>query len=228
MRFISVKNITKRYGNVFALENINFEVKEGEIFGIVGPNGAGKSTLIKILTMAIKPDEGEVLIYGSDFKNRKKVVKKLGIVFQETTLDVILTVRENLFFHAILFGFSSSISKNLIKNLASFFNFENYLDMKISELSGGTRRKVEIARALLHSPKVLVMDEPTLGLDIESRNQLWSYIKELNEKNGMTIILTSHYLEEISLCDRVLVLDSGKMRFLGSSKEFIKNFYGKV
>jgi len=228
MRFISVKNITKRYGNVFALENINFEVKEGEIFGIVGPNGAGKSTLIKILTMAIKPDEGEVLIYGSDFKNRKKVAKKLGIVFQETTLDVILTVRENLFFHAILFGFSSSISKNLIKNLASFFNFENYLDMKISELSGGTRRKVEIARALLHSPKVLVMDEPTLGLDIESRNQLWSYIKELNEKNGMTIILTSHYLEEISLCDRVLVLDSGKMRFLGSSKEFIKNFYGKV
>lgn len=228
MRFISVKNITKRYGNVFALENINFEIKEGEIFGIVGPNGAGKSTLIKILTMAIKPDEGEVLIYGSDFKNRKKVAKKLGIVFQETTLDVILTVRENLFFHAILFGFSSSISKNLIKNLASFFNFENYLDMKISELSGGTRRKVEIARALLHSPKVLVMDEPTLGLDIESRNQLWSYIKELNEKNGMTIILTSHYLEEISLCDRVLVLDSGKMRFLGSSKEFIKNFYGKV
>ncbi len=228
MRFISVKNITKRYGNVFALENINFEVKEGEIFGIVGPNGAGKSTLIKILTMAIKPDEGEVLIYGSDFKNRKKVAKKLGIVFQETTLDVILTVRENLFFHAILFGFSSSISKNLIKNLASFFNFENYLNMKISELSGGTRRKVEIARALLHSPKVLVMDEPTLGLDIESRNQLWSYIKELNKKNGMTIILTSHYLEEISLCDRVLVLDSGKMRFLGSSKEFIKNFYGKV
>lgn len=213
-----VDKISKSFKNFKVLEDVSFEVKEGEIFGLIGPNGAGKSTLIKIITTLLKPDKGKVLIYG--LTERNKVSQYIGVVFQENLLDNMFSVYENLLIHFLLYGFSKNQFDQLAGPLIRQFNLENYLHLKVNKLSGGTKRKVEIVRALIHRPSILILDEPTLGLDINSRQELWELIKKLN-KDGLTVILTSHYLEEIKICHRILVLDKGRIHFLGPTHQFI-------
>lgn len=214
-----VEGVSKKFNNFPVLENINFAVKEKEIFGLIGPNGAGKSTLIKIITSLLKPDKGKVLIYGST--ERKTISSHLGVVFQETILDPLFTVYENLLIHFQLYGFSKKDFIDLAQSLIYDFELENYLNLRVDKLSGGTKRKVEIVRALIHKPSILILDEPTLGLDIESRQELWDLIQKLNN-DGLTVILSSHYIEEIKICHRVLVLDKGKINFLGPTEEFFQ------
>jgi ABC-type multidrug transport system ATPase subunit len=227
MKPLEVKNVNKFYNDFIALKNINFFVDEGEIFGIIGPNGAGKSTLIKIITSAIKPTSGKVFIFGKDNIQRSVISKFFGVVFQEVNLDSKLTVKENLFFHSILYDFSSRKANELIDYFSEKFNFKKYLDFKIEKISGGTKRMVELARALFHNPKILILDEPTVGLDINSRQNFWKFVLELNEKNKITIILTSHHIDEIKLCSRILYLQNGEISFIGKSEEFLTSYYGK-
>lgn len=224
MEIITVKDVSKKFGDTTAVDNISFEVKSGQIFAFLGPNGAGKSTTIKILTTILKPTTGQISLNGFDTATRQDDVRKsFGIVFQDPTLDDELTAHENMKFHAILYGLPAKERDTRIKEMLEFVELWDRKDNLVKTFSGGMKRRLEIARGLLHHPKILFLDEPTLGLDPQTRNHMWSYLAELNKKEGMTIFFTTHYMEEAEkIAQRIAVIDHGKIVAIGTSTELKK------
>jgi len=218
---ISVKNLTKKFKNFKAVDNISFDVKKGEIFAFLGPNGAGKSTTIKMLTTLLEPTEGEIIINGfNPAKDKDAVRHSFGIVFQDPSLDDDLTALENMYFHGILYKVNKNIRDKRIKKLLEFVELWDRKDNLVKTFSGGMKRRLEIARGLLHHPKILFLDEPTLGLDPQTRNHTWDYIKNINKKENMTVFFTTHYMEEAEkIAQRIAIIDHGKIVAQGTNKE---------
>jgi ABC-2 type transport system ATP-binding protein len=227
MSAISVENLTKVFNELRAVDGISFEVKEGELFGLLGPNGAGKTTTLNMLATLIRPTSGKAFVFGFDvLKERNKVRKLIGMVFQEPALDNYLTGRENLEFHGMMYGLSRREAKERVKEALKIVELEEFSDKLVLTYSGGMKRRLEIARALVHQPKILFLDEPTLGLDAQTRRRIWDYIKKLNKERGVTIILTTHYMEEADfLAERVAIIDYGKIVAL-DTPENLKNLLG--
>lgn len=214
MYAIEAKGLTKVYGgSTLAVDNVTMEVEEGEVFGFLGPNGAGKTTTIKILSTLLKPTKGSASVCGYDVvKEPSEVRKRIGIVFQDPALDDQLTGRENLDFHARVYGLSGKERKERMKEVLKLVGLEDRAGDLVKNYSGGMKRRLEIARGLMHYPKVLFLDEPTLGLDVQTRRAIWDYIIDLNEKEGITIFLTTHYMEEAEyLSDRIAIIDRGRI-----------------
>jgi len=213
MLAIEVKNLSKEFNGLKAVKGISFDVKEGEVFSLLGPNGAGKTTTIKMLATLLKPSGGEAKIFGYDIlKQREKVREVIGIVFQEPALDIRLTGKENLDFHARLYGLDSETRKQRIAQVLNLVELSDKADVLVKNYSGGMKRRLEIARELMHFPKILFLDEPTLGLDPQTRRKIWEYVLGLNKEEKITIILTTHYMEEADfLCQRVGIIDQGKI-----------------
>jgi len=212
MSYIQIKNLSKSYSNVKALTKLNIDVKQGNLFGVLGPNGSGKTTLLKILSTLIYPDDGEVYINKINVVNQSREIRKLiGYVAQEIALDKILTGRELLDFQADLYHMKKSEKFERIQFLINQLDMSEWIDKKCGTYSGGMKRRIDLAAGLLHIPKVLILDEPTVGLDIDSRNIIWQLLEDL-KKDGMTIILSSHYLDESDkLADEVVIIDGGKV-----------------
>jgi len=218
---IDVKNLTKRFKDLVAVDNISFSVKEGEIFAFIGPNGAGKTTTIKMLTTLLDPSQGEIRINGYDVKKQEHEARcSFGIVFQDPSLDDELTAYENMELHAMLYKVPRDQIKKRIEDLLSFVELLDRKNHLVKNFSGGMKRRLEIARGFLHSPKILFLDEPTLGLDPQTRSHIWNYIENLNKKEKTTVFFTTHYMEEAEkTADRVAIIDHGKIVAQGSPKE---------
>ncbi len=218
---IEVKNLTKRYGNLIAVNDISFEVKRGQIVAFLGPNGAGKTTTIKILTTLLKPNSGSISVNGFDpLKEMENVRKSFGIVFQDPSLDNELSAYENLEFHGIMYGVTKELRKERIEKMLKFVELWERKDSFVKTFSGGMKRRLEIARGLIHHPTILFLDEPTLGLDPQTRNKLWDYVKKSNKEEKMTVFLTTHYMEEADkVADIIAIIDEGKIIAKGTSKE---------
>ena len=218
---ISVQNLTKKFKDFVAVDHISFNVKEGEIFAFLGPNGAGKTTTIKMLTTLLLPTEGTLSIGGIDpVKSKDAARHSFGIVFQDPSLDDELTAYENMEFHGILYQVPKKILRERIQQLLKFVELWDRKDDLVKHFSGGMKRRLEIARGLTHHPKILFLDEPTLGLDPQTRNHIWTYIKELNKKEGMTVFFTTHYMEEADrAANRIAIIDHGKIIVQGTPAE---------
>lgn len=227
---IIVKNLVKKYGSFNALNGLSFEVNENEIFGLLGPNGAGKTTLIHILATLLKPTEGGVVVNGFDvLRNAIKVRQSIGVVFQAPSSDDILTGYENLKVHALLYGIPRKIREKRISEVLQLVGLDDRKDDQVKKYSGGMRRRLEIARGLLHHPKVFFLDEPTLGLDPKSRESMWKYIKKIVREEKVTIILTTHYMEEADmLCDRIGFITNGKIIALDSPSKLKQEIGGDI
>ncbi len=211
-KIIEVNNLFKNYNNVEAVKGISFSVDEGSFFAFLGINGAGKSTTINILCTVLQRTSGNVKIGGFNLdKQPDKIKEMIGIVFQNSVLDKQLTVKENLVSRAAYYGFSKSETKERISELKSIFNLDEIMNRRYGKLSGGQRRRVDIARGLINKPKVLFLDEPTTGLDPQTRIQVWDIIHKLRRETGLTVFLTTHYMEETADCDNVIIMDSGKI-----------------
>ncbi len=227
MQVIEVTDLTKRFNSngisFAAVDQITFTVEEREIFALLGPNGAGKTTLIKILTTLLKPTSGMAKVAGFDVtKEKEKVRASIGIVFQEPALDRRLTGRENLDFHARMYGIKRGERERRVAESLKLVELEEKADIVVDKYSGGMNRRLELARGFIHHPKVLFLDEPTLGLDTQTRRRTWDYIKQLNEREGVTVVLTTHYMEEAEyLCDRVGIIDQGKIIVLDSPRKLV-------
>ncbi len=210
---IEVENLTKRFDGHVAVDNISFTIERGEIFGLLGPNGAGKTTTISMLATLLRPTSGTARVNGFDITTRAGEVRKsIGIVFQDQSLDEELTAYENMDFHGRLYRIPRNVRQQRISDLLSLVELADRKNSLVKTFSGGMRRRLEIARALLHEPKVFFLDEPTLGLDPQTRNHIWAYIERLNKEKGITIILTTHYMDEADrLCDRVAIIDRGSI-----------------
>ncbi|MBX7173324.1 MAG: ATP-binding cassette domain-containing protein [Pyrinomonadaceae bacterium] len=221
---IKVEHLVKEFGEVKAVDDISFEVAAGEIFAFLGPNGAGKTTSIKMLTTLLKPTGGTITIDGLDpVVKPLEVRQRFGIVFQDPSLDQELTAFENMELHGVLYHVPRKIRRERIEMLLKLFELWDRRDSFVREFSGGMKRRLEIARGLLHTPKILFLDEPTLGLDPQSRKQLWTHVKYLNETEGVTVFLTTHYMDEAErVANRVAVIDHGKIVALGSPDELKK------
>ncbi len=230
MYAIETRNLVKKFGDIVAVDGISIRVKEGEIFGLLGPNGAGKTTTISILCCMIKPTSGEAYVNGYDIlKHPNEVRKSIGIVFQEPAIDDRLTGRENMEIHAMLYNVPRKIMKQRIDEALELVELTDRADHLVRTYSGGMRRRLEIARGLIHRPKVLFLDEPSLGLDPQTRERIWDYIEGMAERENMTIILTTHYMEEADrLCDRVAIIDFGKIKVEGSPSELKNSLGGDV
>ena len=225
---IEAKGLTKVFnGYLTAVDHVTFEVKEGEIFGFLGPNGAGKTTTINMLITVLKPTEGTATVCGHDIiKEANMVRRKIGVVPQEYTADEDLTGYENIILCADLYGIPREISKKRAMELLELVQLTEFKDKKVETYSGGMRRRLELACGLINRPKVLFLDEPTLGLDVQTRANIWEYIKLLKKEYGMTLFMTTHYLEEAdALCDRIAIIDRGKILVIGSPDE-LKNSLG--
>ncbi|MGM0603832.1 MAG: ABC transporter ATP-binding protein [Bacillota bacterium] len=224
---IKIRDINKKYGDLQALDNINLDIKKGEFFGLLGPNGAGKSTLIGILGGLVRKDSGDITVLGKDIINNYRETKKsLGIVPQEITFDPYFTVRETLKNQSGYFGIKNNNER--IDELLQTLSLADKAEIGPRQLSGGMKRRLLIAKALIHDPEIIVLDEPTAGVDVELRNSLWEYIIKLNEK-GKTIILTTHYLEEAeALCDRIAIMNKGKIVKVDSKENLINSIDKKV
>ena len=222
---IEIKNLTKSFGELKAVDNLSFKVKEGELFAFLGVNGAGKSTTINMMCAALRPDTGEIVIDGEPLSaNVNGIKRKLGVVFQSSVLDYALSVRDNLESRAALYGIVEDGFKKRLAELSKLLELDPILKRPLGKLSGGQRRRVDIARALLHSPKILVLDEPTTGLDPQTRKTIWSVIESLRKNENMTVFLTTHYMEEAADADYVVIIDSGKIAAEGTPLE-LKNRY---
>ncbi len=217
---IEVKNIVKTFGSVKAVKDVSFFVEEGEIFAFLGPNGAGKTTLIKMLTTLLTPTSGSALLNGFDIvKNPDDVRRSFGIVFQDSSVDTELTAEENMYFHSVLYGMPKALAKERIQELMILVELWDRRKDLVKNFSGGMKRRLEIARGLLHHPRILFLDEPTLGLDPQTRNLMWEYVKRLNEKEKLTVFFTTHYMEEADrAADRIAIINNGKILLEGSPK----------
>jgi ABC-2 type transport system ATP-binding protein len=224
---ISVMGLTKKYGEIEAVRGIDFEVAAGETFGFLGPNGAGKSTTIKILCTLADPTSGTARVAGHDvLKERDTVRRNIGLVFQDTTLDSYLTGEQNLRFHADLYGVPKQAFKPRLKQVLEMVALWDRKDSAVSTYSGGMQRRLEIARGLLHAPRVLFLDEPTVGLDPQTRASIWEYINQLKQREDITIFLTTHYMDEAENCDRIAIIDHGKIVAI-DTPEALKASVGK-
>ncbi len=222
---IKIENLYKNYGEVKAVENLSFKVKEGELFAFLGVNGAGKSTTISIMCGTLLKDGGKVYIDEIDTDvNGEDLKSKIGVVFQNSVLDKSLTVFDNLESRAALYGILGEGFKSRLEYLAEILDFKDILYRAVGKLSGGQRRKVDIARALIHDPKILILDEPTTGLDPQTRTKLWQVVEKFRKEKNMTVFLTTHYMEEASDADYVVIIDSGKIVAEGTPID-LKNRY---
>lgn len=225
MDVINIQNLCKSYGDVKAVNDLSFKVKQGELFAFLGVNGAGKSTTISVMSGTLEKDCGKVIINGVDVdENSDEVKRNIGVVFQNSVLDKSLTVRENLRHRASLYGILGEQFDERLKELCSLLDFNDFISRPVGKLSGGQRRKVDIARALIHKPKILILDEPTTGLDPQTRTTLWQVIDGLRKTDGMTVFLTTHYMEEAADADYVVIIDSGKIVAEGTPHQ-LKNQY---
>jgi len=224
-KLIEIKGLTKNFGKLLALDNLNFDIYKGEIFGLLGPNGAGKSTFISILTTICKPTSGDVFINGFSVKRQPdKVKRSIGFVPQDIALYTMLSGLDNLNFWAGIYGLSGRLKKERIKEVLSIVRLEDRAKDKVEEYSGGMKRRLNIAVALLHCPEILVMDEPTVGVDIQSRKYILDTVKGLKDE-GRTVIFTSHYIDEMeSLCDRIALINKGKIEAIGTPDELRKTY----
>ena len=222
---IEVKNFTKRYGDFAAVNDISFSVEEGSIFAFLGPNGAGKSTTINTLCTVLDKTSGELILNGHDVsKERDKVRSDIGIVFQNSTLDERLTVEENLRFHCMFYGVPKTGMRERIDFALDLVDLTDRARSPVGALSGGMKRRAEIARALVHLPKVLFLDEPTAGLDPQSRAAVWDYIARLQKNRGITVFLTTHYMDEAEICSKVAIIDHGEIAAFGTPAELKAEF----
>lgn len=222
---IEIKKLNKAFGEVKAVQDLSFCVKEGELFAFLGINGAGKSTTINIMCGQLSKDSGTIVIDGADLDRDVVSIKsKLGVVFQNSVLDAALSVYDNLQSRAALYGIVGSAFRDRLRELAELLEFQDLLKRPVGKLSGGQRRRIDIARALLHKPKILILDEPTTGLDPQTRKTLWNVVSQLRKQDRMTVFLTTHYMEEAAEADYVVILDSGKISAEGTPLE-LKNTY---
>ena len=222
---IEINRLCKSFGDVKAVSDLSLRVKTGELFAFLGVNGAGKSTTISIICGQLAKDEGEVFVCGESIDgNMKEVKKNIGVVFQNSALDMALSVRDNLRCRAALYGISGKEFTKRLSELAELLDFEKLLGRTVGKLSGGQRRRIDIARALLHRPKILILDEPTTGLDPQTRKLLWNVVQNLRKTDNMTVFLTTHYMEEAADADYVIILDGGKISAEGTPLE-LKNGY---
>lgn len=222
---IEIKNLNKSFGSVKAVNNLSFAVKEGELFAFLGINGAGKSTTINIMCAQLDKDGGSVTIDGKTLEDEPtEIKKKIGVVFQSSVLDKSLSVLDNLESRAALYGITGSAFKKRLAELSQMFELDEIIKRPVGKLSGGQRRRADIARALLHKPKILILDEPTTGLDPQTRKNLWSIISDLRKSENMTVFLTTHYMEEAADADYVVIIDSGEIAAEGTPLE-LKNKY---
>jgi len=223
-KIVQVNNLTKKFKDLKAVDNISFEVRKGQIFGFLGPNGAGKSTTIKMLTTLLHPSQGQILIDGKNPVSQADAVRKsFGIVFQDPSLDDELTAWENMEFHGVLYSIPKQVRRQRIEQLLKIVELWDRKKSFVKHFSGGMKRRLEIARGLLHHPKVLFLDEPTIGLDPQTRNSIWEHIKELNKKEGVTVFFTTHYMEEAErVADYLIIIDHGKIISEGTPDELKK------
>lgn len=222
---IEIKGLNKSFGDVKAVKDLSLRVKEGELFAFLGVNGAGKSTTINIMCAQLKKDSGTVIINGDDLdKNADAVKREIGVVFQNSVLDSPLSVKDNLESRAALYGITGDAFKERLTELADVLEFGDLLKRPVGKLSGGQRRRIDIARALLQRPKILILDEPTTGLDPQTRKTLWNVISDLRKNENMTVFLTTHYMEEAADADYVVIIDSGSISAEGTPLE-LKNTY---
>ena len=221
---IRVVDLTKRFGDFTAVDKVNFEVEEGEIFGFLGPNGAGKTTTINMLITLLRPTSGEAYVAGYNVvKEPYRVRSKIGVVFQDPTVDRYLTGYENMYIHGLIYGLSGEELKRRIDELLQFVDLYEFKDKPVKMYSGGMIRRLEIARSLLHIPRILFLDEPTLGLDPQTRAKIWEYIKRLRDEHNVTIFMTTHYMDEAEkLCDRIAIIDHGRIIALDTPENLIK------
>lgn len=228
MPIIEVKNLVKRFGEVVAVNDVSFSVEQGTIFAFLGPNGAGKTTTIRMLTTLLQPTSGSIMMSGHNPNTDKDAVRKsFGIVFQDHSLDDELTAYENMEFHGVLYGVPTHIRRERIKELLTIVELWDRKDDQIKNFSGGMKRRLEIARGLLHHPEILFLDEPTLGLDPQTRNHMWKYIQNLNAKEGITVFFTTHYMEEVDrVAHQTAIIDHGTIIATGTPQE-IKQRTGK-
>ncbi len=224
---VSVNGLAKRYGDVEAVKGVDFEVSRGETFGFLGPNGAGKSTTINMLCTLVRPTGGSATVGGHDIVSERDAVRRnIGLVFQETTLDGYLTAEQNLRLHAELYGMPRESVTPRMRQVLEMVGLWERRSSLVNTFSGGMKRRLEIARGLLHSPRVLFLDEPTIGLDPQTRNSIWTYISELERDEDITIFLTTHYMDEAEYCDRIAIIDEGEIVVL-DTPEALKASVGK-
>ncbi|MET9338224.1 ATP-binding cassette domain-containing protein [Nonomuraea sp. NPDC004354] len=227
MSAVTVKDLTKTYGKVEAVKGIDFEVRSGEVFGFLGPNGAGKTTTISMLCTLVNPTGGSATVAGHDVvRERDQVRQNIGLVFQDPTLDGYLTAEQNLRFHAELYGVPKPLVAGRIQQVMEMVALWDRKDAKVMTFSGGMKRRLEIARGLLHSPRVLFLDEPTVGLDPQTRAAIWGYINKLRHREDITIFMTTHYMDEAEYCDRIAIIDHGEIVVI-DSPEALKASVGK-
>ncbi|NJM57110.1 MAG: ABC transporter ATP-binding protein [Synechococcales cyanobacterium RU_4_20] len=225
---VSVQNVTKRFTDAPVVDGLSFEIRPGEMFGLLGPNGAGKSTTLRMLTTLTRPSSGQIRIMGYDVVGDRAAVKSaIGVVLQQTSVDADLTVWENMEFHGRMHHIPKRDRSQRIHQWLDYVELSDRKDDLVKTLSGGMKRRLQIARALLHQPQILFLDEPTVGLDPQTRRRLWEIIRELNKQQGMTILLTTHYMDEVEyLCDRIGIMDNGKLIALGTLAQ-LRDRHGK-
>ncbi len=227
--WIQFSNISFSYGDKFALSDVTFGVEQGELFSVVGPNGGGKSTTFKVLSTLMKPQQGNLTFWGVDgVKEPEKIRPALGVVFQNPALDKKLTVKENLQYHGLLYGLNRKDVKQRIEVLLKRFDLADRSEHRVEKLSGGLKRRVEIAKALLSKPKLLILDEPTTGLDPVARREMWSFLEKLRKEEGLTVVFTTHLMEEAEASQRTLLLNDGKVVVLGTPAELKAQLGGDI
>lgn len=224
MQAIRTKELTKRFGNLTAVDHVRLDIAKGEIFGLLGPNGAGKTTLAKMLSTLLVPTSGSAELWGYDVASKQDEVRRcIGVVFQDPSIDDKLTGRENLDFHARMYGLGREMREKRINELLELVDLQEKANIQVEAYSGGMQRRLEIARGLMHRPNVLFLDEPTLGLDVQTRRHIWEYIRKLNQQEGITILLMTHYMEEADyLCDRIAIIDLGRIISLDTPENLKK------
>lgn len=225
MNSIEATSLTKKFGDFTAVDNISFSVRKGEFFGFVGPNGAGKTTTINMLATLLLPTKGSVMVNGCDaILERDKVRSSIGMIFQDPSLDVELTAWENLWLHAKLYSVANDLFKKRAKELLNLVDLTERKESIVKTFSGGMKRRLEIVRGLLHHPKVLFLDEPTIGLDPQTRALIWRYLKNFRAKEDVTILLTTHYLPETENCDNIAIINEGKIIAYGTPMDLKKKY----
>ncbi len=222
---IRLDGVSKRYGRTLALNEISLEVGEHQMFALLGPNGAGKTTLMHILSTLLRPDAGSVFVAGVDvIRQPLKARRRLGIVFQEPSLDDRLSVRENLDLHGLVFGVPRTLRKQRIEELLTLVELTDWADKIVRTLSSGMKRRLEIARTFIHDSEILLLDEPTVGLDAQTRDRIWHYIRRLQTERKITVLVTTHYIEEVENCDQVCIIDNGKVLADGAPEALKRQF----